>query len=64
MFPIGFLQFSTLGFFVLGQLIDIILIAAQVVIPSDVSDYVIDNYGTKVFRISMNEETFIQPSDT
>jgi hypothetical protein len=37
---------------ILGQLIDIILIAAQVVIPSDVSDYAIDNYGTKVFRIS------------
>lgn len=61
---IGLLKFSTLGFFFLGQLIDIILIAAQVVTPSDGSDYVIDYYGAKVFRISMNEETFIQPSDT
>jgi hypothetical protein len=40
------------------------LIAAQVVIPSDGSDYVIDYYGAKVFRMNMNEETFIQPSDT
>ena len=61
---IGLLKFSTLGFFFLGQLVDIILIAAQVVIPSDGSDYVIDYYGAKVFRINMNEETFIQPSDT
>lgn len=61
---IGLLKFSTLGFFFLGQLVDIILIAAQVVIPSDGSDYVIDYYGARVTRISMNAETYIQPSDT
>lgn len=61
---IGLLKFSTLGFFFLGQLVDILLIAAQVVMPSDGSDYIIDYYGARVTRISMNEETYIQPSDS
>ena len=61
---IGLLKFSTLGFFFLGQLVDILLIAAQVVKPSDGSDYIIDFYGARVTRISMNSETFIQPPNS
>ena len=34
-------QFSTLGFFFLGHLLDIVLIAAQVVGPADGSHYII-----------------------
>jgi hypothetical protein len=35
------LKFSTLGFFFLGHLLDIVLIASQVVGPADGSHYVI-----------------------
>ena len=54
---IGLLKFSTLGFFFLGQLIDVLLIATQIVRPSDGSDYVINYYGAGLTRILMNEET-------
>lgn len=57
---IGLLKFSTLGFFFLGQLIDIILIASQVVKPSDGSEYVIDYYGAKLQRIAMNNSTYLK----
>ncbi|PNF36033.1 hypothetical protein B7P43_G12757 [Cryptotermes secundus] len=42
---IGLLKFCTLGFMFLGQLVDIILIATQVVGPADGSHYVIPYYG-------------------
>ncbi|XP_013421816.1 TM2 domain-containing protein CG10795 [Lingula anatina] len=48
---IGLLKFCTLGFMFIGQLIDIILIAAQVVGPSDGSHYVIDYYGAGLTRV-------------
>lgn len=54
---IGLLKFSTLGFFFLGQLIDVLLIATQIVRPSDGSDYVINYYGAGLTRILMNNET-------
>ncbi|XP_052831854.1 TM2 domain-containing protein CG10795 [Octopus bimaculoides] len=58
---IGLLKFSTLGFMFLGQLIDILLIATQVVKPADGSDYVIDCYGAVLTRLSMDNETYIKP---
>lgn len=60
---IGLLKFSTLGFFFLGQLVDILLIATQFVKPSDGSDYVIDYFGAGVNRIKLDENTYVKPPD-
>lgn len=60
---IGLLKFSTLGFFFLGQLIDVLLIATQTVKPSDGSDYIIDYFGAGLVRITMNNETIIKLDD-
>lgn len=57
---IGLLKFSTLGFFFLGQLIDVLLIATQIVKPSDGSDYIIDYYSAGLIRIFMDNETIIK----
>ena len=60
-FPaIGLLKFSTLGFFFLGQLIDVLLIATQIVKPSDGSDYIINFYGAGLERLYMNNETIVK----
>ena len=57
---LGLLKFSTLGFFFLGQLIDVLLIATQIVKPSDGSDYIINFYGAGLQRIYMNNETIVK----
>jgi TM2 domain-containing membrane protein YozV len=58
---IGLLKLCTLGFMFLGQLIDVLLIAMQVVVPSDGSDYIIDFYGAGLTAIGQDNETYIQP---
>ncbi|XP_076440399.1 TM2 domain-containing protein biscotti-like [Babylonia areolata] len=60
---IGLVKFSTLGFMFLGQLVDILLIATQVVKPSDGSEYVIDYYGAAVQRIVRDNYTYLQLPD-
>lgn len=45
---IGLLKFCTLGFFFLGQFIDILLIALQVLGPADGSNYIIKAYGARM----------------
>ncbi|XP_045206360.2 TM2 domain-containing protein 1-like [Mercenaria mercenaria] len=60
---IGLLKFSTLGFFFLGQLIDVLLIATQTVKPSDGSDYIIDYFGAGLIKLTMNNETIIKLDD-
>lgn len=57
---IGLLKFSTLGFFFLGQLVDVFLIATQTVKPSDGSEYIIDYYGAGLTKLVMNNETIIK----
>ncbi|GFR94191.1 TM2 domain-containing protein [Elysia marginata] len=57
------LKFATLGFMFLGQLVDILLIATQVVTPSDGSSYVVDYYGASAERIYKNNETYLIPGD-
>ena len=42
---IGLLKFSTLGFFFIGHLVDIILIASQTLGPADGSHYIINYFG-------------------
>ncbi|KAG6445339.1 TM2 domain-containing protein CG10795 [Manduca sexta] len=58
---IGLAKLCTLGFMFLGQLLDIILIAAQVVGPSDGSAYVIPYYGAGVTVIRSDNETYLLP---
>ncbi|XP_028403565.1 TM2 domain-containing protein CG10795-like [Dendronephthya gigantea] len=58
---IGLLKFCTLGFFFLFQLVDVILIAMQIVGPADGSAYVIDYYGPRLNHITRNNETVFQP---
>lgn len=60
---IGLVKFATLGFMFLGQLADILLIATQVVKPSDGSEYVIDYYGAATERIVRDNFTYIKPPD-
>lgn len=54
---IGLLKLCTLGFFFLFQLVDVILIALQIVGPADGSGYVIDYYGPRLLHITRNNET-------
>lgn len=60
---IGLLKFCTLGFLFFGQLVDIVLIAMQVVKPSDGSDYVIKSFGPRLRILSTDNHTFILPND-
>ncbi|XP_034830327.1 TM2 domain-containing protein biscotti [Maniola hyperantus] len=58
---IGLAKLCTLGFMFLGQLLDIILIAAQVVGPSDGSAYIIPYYGAGVTVVRSDNETYLLP---
>ncbi|KAK3732594.1 hypothetical protein QZH41_016069, partial [Actinostola sp. cb2023] len=58
---IGLLKFCTLGFFFLFQLIDILLIATQVIGPSDGSEYVIDYYGARLIKVNYDNDTYLRP---
>jgi len=55
---IGIIKFSTLGFFFIGWLVDVILIAAQVVGPASGKGYVIDMFGARLKRLQVNELTY------
>ena len=58
---LGLLKFSTLGFFFLGHLLDIILIASQIVGPADGSHYVIDYYGAALKIVQSDDLTSKKP---
>ncbi|GLH01327.1 TM2 domain-containing protein CG10795 [Gryllus bimaculatus] len=60
---IGLFKFCTLGFMFLGQLVDIILIATQVVGPADGSHYVIPHYGAGIEVIKSDNWTYKLPQD-
>ncbi|XP_053549619.1 TM2 domain-containing protein 1 isoform X1 [Bombina bombina] len=55
---LGMLKFCTVGFCGIGSLLDFILISMQIVGPSDGSSYIIDYYGARLVRLSINNETF------
>ncbi|KAK2554594.1 TM2 domain-containing protein 1 [Acropora cervicornis] len=57
------LKFCTLGFFFVFHLVDIVLIATQVVGPADGSSYIIDYYGPRLTHISKNMFTYYKPED-
>ncbi|XP_016952977.1 TM2 domain-containing protein CG10795 [Drosophila biarmipes] len=60
---IGLLKFCTLGGMFLGQLIDIVLIALQVVGPADGSAYVIPYYGAGIHIVRSDNTTYRLPRD-
>ncbi|XP_065833648.1 TM2 domain-containing protein CG10795-like [Oscarella lobularis] len=55
---IGLLKLSTFGFFLLGSLIDIILIASQTIGPADGSDYAMPYYGPRMELVRENGDTY------
>lgn len=58
---IGLLKLCTLGFMFFGQLVDIILIATQVVGPADGSNYVIPYYGARIQNSRSDNFTYRLP---
>ena len=58
---LGLLKLSTLGFLFLGQFIDVILIATQIVGPADGSNYVTPYYGAGVTIIKSDNFTYRVP---
>uniref|UniRef100_U5EWP4 Putative conserved plasma membrane protein n=1 Tax=Corethrella appendiculata TaxID=1370023 RepID=U5EWP4_9DIPT len=60
---IGLLKFCTLGFMFLGQLVDVILIATQVVGPADGSAYIIPYYGPGITVVRSDNWTYRLPQD-
>jgi TM2 domain-containing membrane protein YozV len=58
---IGLLKFSTLGFFFLGHLLDVILIASQILGPADGSYYVVSYFGPAITILSTNGGTDRRP---
>ncbi|XP_015909733.1 TM2 domain-containing protein biscotti [Parasteatoda tepidariorum] len=62
-YAIGLAKLCTLGFMFLGQLVDIILIALQVVGPADGSHYIISYFGPKLTILKRDNETFVMPQD-
>lgn len=60
---LGLLKFCTLGFMFLGQLIDIILIATQIVGPADGSYYIIPYFGAGIQMVHSDNWTYRLPQD-
>lgn len=58
---VGLLKLCTLGFMLVGQLVDVLLIAMQLVGPADGSDYVISRYGPVLEIRSLDEHTYRLP---
>lgn len=60
---LGLLKFCTLGFMLIGYLVDIILIATQIVGPADGSYYIIPYYGAGITIVRSDNETYRVPQD-
>jgi TM2 domain-containing membrane protein YozV len=60
---IGLAKLCTLGFMFFGQLVDVILIATQVVGPVDGSSYVIPYYGAGISMRRRDNDTFLYMKD-
>lgn len=60
---LGLLKLSTLGFLFVGQFLDVILIATQVVGPADGSHYIMPYYGAGITVIKSNNFTYKLPQD-
>jgi len=60
---IGLLKLITFGGFLVGNWIDIILIATQTVGPADGSNYVVGLNGPRFTKISVSKDTFTIPEN-
>ena len=58
---IGLLKLCTFGVWGIGALVDFMLISLQIILPSDGSNYVIDYYGPRLFKVSLNSDTYYKP---
>ncbi|KAM9848610.1 TM2 domain-containing protein 1 isoform 1-T2 [Aulostomus maculatus] len=58
---LGLLKFCTVGFCGIGTLIDFVLIAMQIVGPADGSNYIVDYYGARLTRLSIDNQTYRKP---
>ena len=56
---IGLLKLSTFGCLFIGQFIDIILIALQVVKPADNSNYIIKYLGPRLTILKMDNDSYL-----
>ena len=55
---IGVFKLCTLGFFMIFQFIDVVLIATQALKPADGSDYYVDYFDHQMTHITRNNETY------
>ncbi|XP_029939811.1 TM2 domain-containing protein 1 [Salarias fasciatus] len=58
---LGVLKFCTVGFCGVGTLVDFVLVAMQIVGPSDGSSYIIDHYGARLTRLAVDNQTYRKP---
>ena len=58
---IGLFKFCTLGFFMIFQFIDIVLIATQYLKPADGSDYYMSYFGHRLIPITCDNDTYWLP---
>lgn len=58
---IGLLKLCTFGLCGIGALADFLLIALQVVLPADQSNYVIDYYGPRLRHLTIDNDTYYRP---
>jgi len=58
---IGLFKFCTLGFFMIFQFIDVVLIATQILKPADGSDYYMDYFGHRLIPIKYDNDTYWLP---
>ena len=56
-----YIRFNIFVFLLLGQIIDIILIATQRLGPADGSHYIINFFGPRLFQITLDNETYRMP---
>lgn len=61
---IGLIKLFTFGGFIVGNWIDIILIATQTLKPADGSNYVVKINGPRLFHIGFNNNTYQVPQIT
>lgn len=60
---LGLVKFCTVGGFMFFYILDVILIATQVVLPSDGSSYIIPYYGPGISVIRSDNYTYRRPQN-
>lgn len=55
------LKFYLIDLLLPGQIVDIILIATQMVTPADGSHYVINYFGPRLVHLSLDNDTYRMP---